>query len=291
MTFRDVFNSLRSDLVPKYGRREADSICRIIFKDTFEVGSNRMDEIMNPNDVALADEFLIKLMDDVPLQYITGFAWFYNNKFSVNGSVLIPRQETEELVYWILNDLKNKHSQNLSILDVGTGTGCIAITLKMKIPELRVTALDISSDAIELAKKNAQNLQAEIKFLEVDILEEETWKQLESFDLICSNPPYISESERSKMSDSTLKYEPSLALFPRGNDSLIFYKSILDLAHQKLNVGGTVYFEMNEFKAKAIEEVFNEKGFSNVAIRKDIHGKSRMIKGSLLTNAGTVHDL
>jgi len=216
---------------------------------------------------------LIQLKEHKPIQYILGETEFYGHKFFVNENVLIPRPETEELVEWIVKENKNK---NLKIIDIGTGSGCIPISLKKEIPSAEIYALDFSEKALETAKINAEFHQTEIKFLQNDFLKMD-FQSLPNFDIIVSNPPYIAESERNSMDKNVLEFEPASALFVPDDDALIFYKRIIELTEEKLNPNGKVYVEINQNLAKETEELF-QKYFQNVELKKDISGNYRMLK-------------
>jgi release factor glutamine methyltransferase len=217
-----------------------------------------------------------------PFQYITGEAYFMGYTFKVNKNVLIPRPETEELVEWILeetNVFKNKINNSFNILDIATGSGCIAISLKKKLPSAEITAIDISKDAIKVAKQNAELNNVKINFIESDILKTGFDKIKIPFDLIVSNPPYISSHEKMHMHRNVTDYEPHIALFVEGKNPLLFYERIADIASgNSLKAGGFLYFEMNESFSAEISEMIISKGFSNVVVKKDMSGKNRLIR-------------
>lgn len=222
------------------------------------------------------NQFLFKLLllkEQKPIQYILGETEFYGMKFFVNENVLIPRPETEELVEWILKDTEN---QDLKIIDIGTGSGCIPIVLKRNLPEAEIFALDFSEKALETAQNNAEFQQTEIQFLQNDFLNMD-FETLPSFDIIVSNPPYIVENEKEEMSENVLKYEPHSALFVPNDDALIFYKKLIEFAQTNLKPNGKIYVEINQNLAKETEELFR-KSFENVELKKDISGNFRMIK-------------
>ena len=203
-----------------------------------------------------------------PLQYILGETEFYGMKFKMNEHTLIPRPETEELVGWILKE------EFSSALDIGTGSGCIAITLA-KNTNAKITAIDVSEDALQVAKENARINEVEINFLQQDILETTS---LPKVDVIVSNPPYVLESEKQKMKTTVLQYEPHLALFTPDKEPLLFYKKIGNLSAKSLNCGGKLFFEINEQYGAEISEMLSKIGFVDIALKKDINDKDRMIK-------------
>ena len=242
------------------------------------LGLSRSEFLMNKNGQLSADQLevfeniIIQLLSHKPIQYILGECDFYNLTFQVNSNCLIPRPETEELVHWVLQE----HAT--SILDIGTGSGCIAISLA-KNSSAKVSAIDISEKALTLAKHNADLNQALVNFIQANILE--SIHDLPKYDLIVSNPPYVLESEKVVMNDKVLNYEPHLALFVEDDDSLIFYDKIIDFSVSHLNVGGQLFFEINEQKANDIAQLLEMKSFENILIKKDMQGKERMIKADL----------
>ena len=211
-----------------------------------------------------------------PIQYIIGETEFYDRKFFVNPSVLIPRQETEELVNWIIND--NTESKKINILDIGTGSGCIPITLKCEMPQSSVYAIDISPEAIMVAKKNSELNNVDINFIERDILASQDVVEDIKFNIIVSNPPYITNTEKLLMEKNVLDHEPHLALFVDDNNPLIFYSAIANYSKINLVEGGFLYFEINEAFGPETKQMLEQKGFCNVLLRKDINNKNRMIK-------------
>jgi release factor glutamine methyltransferase len=219
-----------------------------------------------------------RLQNYEPIQYIIGKTEFYGLNFKVNRSVLIPRPETEELVNWIIKGNKSKTS--VSILDIGTGSGCIAITLAKNLPNAKVYALDVSKGALAIAKGNALLNNVEINFLNEDVL---NWTSNNlSFDIIASNPPYVRELEKEMMTDNVLKHEPHLALFVKDDDALLFYRKIIKLSKQILTDNGQLYFEINEYLGENTQFLMEKEGFKAVELKQDIFEKDRMIKGMKL---------
>lgn len=215
-----------------------------------------------------------------PLQYITGKTEFFGLPFFVNPDVLIPRPETEELVAWILEDVSlssARSTEPLKILDIGTGSGCIAISLAEKLPDAEVFALDLSEKALAVAKKNAEANSVSVNFIQTDILKAESLPG--SFDIIVSNPPYVRELEKSRMHSNVVDNEPHLALFVEDEDPLLFYRKIALLAKDNFKTGGLVYFEINEYLGEETANLLKSSGFSEVILRQDIFGKDRMLKG------------
>lgn len=215
----------------------------------------------------------IKFLEkESPIQYITGQTQFMGMNFTVNKNVLIPRPETEELVRWIVQDL---HS-NKRVLDIGTGSGCIAISLSKLMDNCIVFGWDISSDALDIASKNSKNNSVNVKYDLVDITNEKQCS--EKFDIIVSNPPYVTQDDKLLMSKNVISYEPHIALFVKENDPLFFYKKILNFSKKNLISNGTIYFEINENFSKQVNKLLKKEGFHDIIVRKDFRGKYRMVK-------------
>lgn len=276
MTIEEAHQNLVASLTPEFGKGEATQIARIVFEDVYSITNFlRKDELSDDQITQLAD-IQSRLLTHEPVQYVVGMTYFYDLKFKVNPAVLIPRPETEELVAWILEDHSNQ--QNLRVLDIGTGSGCIPITLKAKASNFEVVAVDISSEALAVAKENALLNQVEVDFQKVDILNKDNWKQLPSYEIIISNPPYIPIQEKQLMSTNVLDHEPEIALFVTNEDPLIFYRTIIDFAKDHLVNGGWLYFESNEHNATEVEALFFKAGFFDIEKQKDLQGKDRMVK-------------
>ena len=236
-------------------------------------------------------QIIAELQTGKPVQYILGHTEFYGLTFKVNSSVLIPRPETEELVEWILEESqksKFKSQKPFKILDIGTGSGCIPITLKKHLPDADVSGLDISVEALKTAQQNAELNNVDVKFIEGDILNPNTAildgtksGRLEQYSIIVSNPPYVTEQEKSEMHNNVLGFEPHLALFVEDNDPLVFYNAIADFALRQLTKGGFLFFEINENLGQQTVELLAVKSFKNIELKRDIRGKDRMIKAEL----------
>lgn len=246
----------------------------------------RVDVALNPDfeisDAAIEkwNAFLVELQQEKPIQYITGEAWFYGLRFEVNENTLIPRPETEELVEWIIESQKSKvQSQKLEILDIGTGSGCIPISLKANLPQANVSAIDVSEQALEVAKINAVSNNVEVNFIQANILEVEDLNQY--FDVIVSNPPYVRNLEKQEIKKNVLDYEPHLALFVEDTDALLFYRKIAQLALKNLSSNGLLFFEINQYLGNETVELLENLGFKNIELKKDIYGNDRMIKCSV----------
>ena len=220
---------------------------------------------------------LSRLKLQEPLQYILGSTFFMDLEFKVNSKVLIPRPETEELVRWILQDIASLKNKKLRILDIGTGSGCIPVSLAKYAPETEVFALDISEGALQVAKENARSNKVEVTFIKANILEVETLDV--KFDIIVSNPPYVRELEKVKMTDNVKKYEPDLALYVPDDKALMFYEKISVFASNNLVDGGSLYFEINQYLGKETKQLLVDENFSEMELRKDMFGNDRMLKG------------
>ena len=281
MKVKDLRERFIADLGILYDKDEIMSIFYILTNKY--LGMSRasvalnLDNIVEKTDIAFFELAKNNLIKFKPLQYIVGDTEFYGLEIRVNKNVLIPRPETEELVAWILKDIETK--KNINILDIGTGSGCIAIALKKNLPEASVTAIDVSEGALKIAKSNAKLNNVEINFRQADIL---GIKELEDkYDLIVSNPPYVRELEKEEMKSNVLDYEPHLALFVKDQDPLVFYVKITDLAKNALKEKGRLYFEINQYLGRETSLMITEKGLNEVILKKDIYGNDRMIKASL----------
>lgn len=223
-------------------------------------------------------QLLAELKSGKPVQYALGYEYFYGLKFEVNPAVLIPRPETEELVSWVIDGVQQRP---VRILDIGTGSGCIAISLKHELYEAEVTAIDISTDALETARENAEINNADVNFVQADILQHQHL-DLGKFDAIVSNPPYVTMSDKEQMHGNVTDFEPHTALFVPEDDPLIFYKAIADFALKSLNPNGLLFFEINESLGKETIKLLIDRGFQNAELRQDIRGKDRMVKAYLI---------
>jgi release factor glutamine methyltransferase len=282
----DVIRFFKEELDGIYQEDELNTFIAYCFEEFVNI--KKADLTLKQNETISESEllkfnFAVKeLKLHKPLQYILGKADFYGLKFIVNENVLIPRPETEELVDLIIKDLnKNRGSEEVSILDVGTGSGCIAISLKKNIENAKVFALDVSEDALSIAKKNAEINKVSIDFTKGNILESIDFMHNSRYDLIVSNPPYVCESERAGMEKNVLEYEPHLALFVKDTNPLLFYTVICDFAKEQLNRNGKIYFEINPIFAEEASELLKKKGFKKVTIHMDLSNKKRMLSGEI----------
>jgi release factor glutamine methyltransferase len=279
MNISTVYQNTRDQLALKYGDGEARAMCRIIFEDAFSWRKGRRDrEITSTEQVQLAT-ILARLQAGEPLQYIMELADFYGLQFRVTSAVLIPRPETEELVEWVLEALPGLANKQPVVLDIGTGSGCIPITIKHEYPQAIVQGLDVSEEALKIARYNGKKNETAVDFLCANILEEEHRSTLGQFDVIVSNPPYIPRAEESLMPDQVKKYEPDLALFVEAEDALLFYRTIIEFASNHLRPNGWLYFECNEYNAAEVAELGEQAGFIHNELKKDLQGKWRMWRG------------
>ena len=278
---KDIRNYYCEQLCSIYGKDEASAMILILLEHYFKI--TRVKMAMEP-DLRLSESemltfhFAVKdLLKNKPIQYIIGETDFCDLKFKVNENVLIPRPETSELVMKIVNSQLSTFNSQLSILDIGTGSGCIAISLAKNIPDSKVYALDISEKALEVAKGNAINNNVDVTFINDDILSLKNNIDTK-FDIIVSNPPYVRELEKAEMRDNVLNWEPHNALFVSDNDPLIFYRNILEFAKNNLKQNGEIWFEINEYLGKEMTVLCKEYGFSDVKIFEDFRGKERVVK-------------
>lgn len=279
MTFQELKTALQENLQARYEPGEAQSITRIVLEDAFEYRPDQKDRQLSSEEETLYLHVRHRLLRGEPVQYILGEADFYGLKFFVDPRVLIPRQETEELVHWVLESWKESGKPGgKKVLDIGTGTGCIPITMKHQAPVLDVYGLDVQADILQLAGENAQRNNTDITWIEQDILDASQWDKIGQFDYIISNPPYIPPSQRHLMPEHVLAYEPELALFAPENDPLVFYREIGLFAYQNLRGGGYLFFETNEFNAERVGSLLKDIGFTEVELRQDLAGKDRMLR-------------
>jgi len=305
MTIQEAQQQLRSQLHQIYDERETASITNLVMENI--TGWAKIDRVINKSvllpsqKIELLKKYSEELLSHKPVQYVLHEAWFAGMKFYVDENVLIPRPETEELVEWIvssfqfpvqslelrvesrMDDARRKMDENVfTILDIGSGSGCIPIVLKKKMPQAEIYSCDISEAALNVAKRNAIDNNASINFLHLDFLDQEKRNSLGSFDIIVSNPPYIPLKDKGTMQENVLSYEPHLALFVEDNNTLLFYEAIADFAKEKLSAKGKIFVEIHEEQALNVKELFSFKGFNHVEIKKDMQGKERMIKATML---------
>jgi len=279
-TIKDIRNYLASELSGLYPEREMRSLINYLLSDLFDM--NNTFSLLNENERWVnrkVTDMVIRYCSDLkagkPVQYVTGKTIFYNCIIKVAPGVLIPRPETEELIDLVI---KENRGFTGSIIDIGTGSGCIAIALAVNLPSSKVSGIDISKPAIKTAKENADMNQADILFLEADVLKIDP-SEIMNVDIIVSNPPYVRNSEKQYMKMNVLSFEPHEALFVTDEDPLLFYRAILDLAVNILNPGGVVYFEINEAMGKEMHDLLEFYKYHRISIIKDLNGKDRIAKG------------
>ena len=269
-------------LVPLYGEREAAQIGDLVMENI--TGKKKIDRLLNkdvllsPLQTDIFHQYVFGLSKHQPVQYVLRESWFCGMKFYVDQHVLIPRPETEELVEWIEND--TPATTPLSILDIGTGSGCIAISLKKKLPAAEVHACDVSPDALSVARRNADTLGADVDFIQLDILDSTKWDSLPPLDLLVSNPPYIPIKDISTMSPHVVDHEPHLALFVGNDDPGVFYLAIARLGQKRLAPGSHLYAEIHEDLAGIVVGILKKAGYQDITVKKDLQGKNRMVKAT-----------
>ena len=279
MTIKTQYRFFLQKLQAIYNMNEAGIVTSWVFEKLANI--TKADLVSKPEQEIEAtiltklNEALAALLLHQPIQYVTGEAWFYRMKLKVNPHVLIPRPETEELVEWVSEHI----AADCSLLDIGTGSGCIAIALKKNKPAIVVTAIDVSSGALLVAKENAAEQATPIEFLPVDFLDEASWVNLPVFDIIVSNPPYIPVAEKEKMDANVTGYEPHQALFVPNNTPLLFYQKIANFGLAHLKPGGKIFMETHEDFAKETAALFTPH-YKAVLIKKDLFGKERMVMAS-----------
>ncbi|MDO3695097.1 peptide chain release factor N(5)-glutamine methyltransferase [Wenyingzhuangia sp. chi5] len=281
MTLLSFKQKLYAALESHYPTSEIDSFFKLILQDVLNL--SKIDFALEPNKLISENESLEidsiinGLVQHQPIQHLIGFTEFMDLKLKVNGYVLIPRPETEELIRWILDDYSN--TQKLEVLDIGTGSGCIPIALYKGLNDANVNTIDVSIQAIETAKENAKINQTNIHFIHQDILTTTQFSQ--QYDVIVSNPPYVRNLEKLEMQKNVLDFEPHLALFVEDNDPLIFYKQIAELAINSLKPKGALYYEINQYLGKETVDLLKQIGFKNIELKKDMFGNDRMVKATL----------
>jgi len=295
MTIDEARKEIIKNIRDIYEQNESNNIAELLIESITKL--SRSERIIDGNRIlSIAQENLLhssnfRLQKHEPIQYIINEAWFAGMRFYVDKNVLIPRPETEELVEWVVEEYRIENTEDriqnaeyrvqnsgFKILDVGTGSGCIAIALKNKLPLSEVWACDISDQALNIARINADALQATIDFVPLNFLDPGQRRQLPNVDVIVSNPPYVPQNEKTEMKRNVVEYEPSTALFVTDDDPLIFYKAIAEFGREKLNKGGRIYAEIHENLGEPVKGLFLSEGYQTVQLKKDLQEKDRMIK-------------
>jgi release factor glutamine methyltransferase len=286
---------LKKQLESVYSNGEAASVATMVIEDL--TGLSRQEQTSKQNeplDVHALHQLTVtaqRLRNHEPVQQVLGYAWFYGLKLFVDRNVLIPRPETEELVEWVINDVKQKgldvfekkatdadQTTLLKILDVGTGSGCIALSLKNKMSRAEVWGCDSSDEALNVARRNGSALNIRVDFQGVDFLDEAQQRLLPTVDILVSNPPYIPLRDQATIAPNVLNYEPHQALFVPDDDPLVFYRALAQFAKIRLHPGGSIYMEIHEDLGNRVTGLFNEQGYTKIELRKDMQGKDRMVK-------------
>lgn len=281
MLLKEIKKIYHIELAAIYPTQEVDSFFYMTIEHYLKL--DRFILALQPNYVINKEEedvlFLVinQLKEQIPIQYILGTAHFMGLNFNVNSNVLIPRPETEELVSWVLDEVNV--DEEITILDIGTGSGCIAITLAKNLPKAKVFALDVSKEAIKVAKSNAEANNVDVTFIEKNILEE--INLAEKFDVVVSNPPYVRDLEKSEMSANVLEHEPNLALFVSDTNPLVFYKAISSFSLKHLRKDGKLFFEINQYLGEKTKQLLVNHNYKNIYLKKDIFGNDRMLKGQI----------
>lgn len=287
-TIKAIKKIIIPEINKQYELREAEHLAMLSIEEVTELSAalqyEKQDTILSPGQYNAIIKIVQQLEKGVPFQYITKNAWFYGYRFKVGKGCLIPRPETEELVYWILEDLK-KSNQTGHLLDIGTGSGCIPITIKKEWGKISVTTVDISQEALKYAQYNAIQNHTTLNFQCLDILDKTQWVQLSKTNIIVSNPPYVLHSEKAFMRTNVLNNEPALALFVPDDDPLRYYKAITLLATKILFPKGTLYFEINESFGEDIVNLLKDNQFTHIELRNDMQGKPRMVRGCYNINS------
>lgn len=282
LTVTELKTNFVAALSGSYPSEEIQSFFNILSEKYLKF--SRIEIALHPNreisdeNIDKFEKVLFRLSNNEPIQYIIGETEFCGLTFKVNNQTLIPRPETEELVEWILNNSEFR-IQNLELLDIGTGSGCIAIWIAKNLPNSKISALDISEEALKMARQNADINKVDITFFQTDILKSKTLPK--QYDVIVSNPPYVRELEKKQMQQNVLNYEPNAALYVKDEDPLLFYRAISQLAKDYLKPNGNLFFEINEYLAEEMISLLKSEGFQNIEVKKDIFGKDRMLKCSL----------
>jgi release factor glutamine methyltransferase len=272
-----LLQEITNTLSDNYSTQESESLSFMVLEHVFDLSKMTVlvNEAVEINNKVEVRHIVERLLKNEPIQHIIGYTEFYGRKFEVNENVLIPRQETEELIQLIKTE---NLDSGLKILDIGTGSGCIACSLSLEMEEAEIFALDVSEKALDVAKKNSIKLKCEVSFILSDILTKEI--PIHNLDIIVSNPPYVTNIEKNKMHENVLSFEPDIALYVPNNDPLKFYEAIIQKSIVVLNNGGKLYFEINELLGNEMDLLMRQNRFKNVKIHQDLNGKDRFVSGT-----------
>ena len=301
MKLYEAGEMLKAELMKLYEEGEAGAVADMALEALTCLPRNeramKKNERLTEEQESRLEEWKKRLLTQEPIQYILNEAWFYGLKFFVNRDVLIPRPETEELVDWMVKDLRKLYpdafqksnadadqTRRLKILDVGTGSGCIAIALKKTIPLAEVWGCDLSDKALNVARRNGSELDVRVDFQQLDFLDDAQQKQLPTVHVLVSNPPYVPLKDKEEMKPNVLEFEPHAALFVDNNDPLLFYKAIARFGHHRLHAHGTIYLEIHEQLGLDVVELFQQEGYE-IELKKDMQGKDRMVRGKLIADS------
>lgn len=284
MTIRDAISYFFHQILTTYEPREAQNIVEISLQHIIQCSRLHLilysKQLLNQEQIEKMYSFINLLLKHYPVQYLIGSTQFCGLSINCSPDALIPRQETEELVAWIVEICKAKKNDNITILDIGTGTGCIALALKHQLPKSIIKGIDVNEAAIELAQQNAKKLQLSVQFLIEDLFIQSSNETKDFFDVIVSNPPYIPKKEKEIISLQVIDHEPHTALFVLDNNPLVFYEAIAQCAQICLKKNGILFVETHEQYAVQVAQLFKEQFFNEIEIRKDINGKNRMVKAT-----------
>ena len=295
MTIHEARKEIIKAIRHIYDQDEANNVAELLMENLTKLTrSERIikgNELLSASQKELLSSSILRLQQHEPIQYVINEAWFAGMRFYVDKNVLIPRPETEELVEWIINDIKSERvdvftnkpfksdeTDQLKIADIGTGSGCIALALKKAMPRAEIWGFDHSEAALTVARRNGSSLDIRVDFQGVDFLDYEQHKFLPSVDIIVSNPPYIAINDKSTLNPNVVNYEPHLALFVPDNDPLVFYKALIHYSTRRLHKNGRIYMEINEAAGEEIKKLFVSAGMQKIEIKKDLQGKNRMVR-------------
>ena len=295
MKIAEAEKQIKEQLKMIYEEQEAINISELVIEDITSLSKAKRlikkDEVLSPGQSDKLHQYIQRLQKNEPVQYVLQKTVFCGLEIFVNNDVLIPRPETEELVDWIVNDVASEgkdvferrpgeadETTELKILDVGTGSGCIALALKKILPKAEVWACDISEGALNVARRNGSQLDIRIDFLGLDFLNPAEQKQLPTVDIVVCNPPYVPMSDKEKMNANVVDHEPHAALFVPDDDALVFYKILAEFGEKRIYPNGRIYMEIHEDLGKEVMEIFQKHGYRNVTLKKDMQGKDRMVR-------------